>query len=338
MTEKAAFGDLLNVLCPMHLILDAEGTIVSAGPTIQKLFPEAPLTGRVFLDVFGIRRPRQISDFRDLAAMSGSRLHVLYQTDPPRELKGILVPGPCEGQVTLNLSFGISVVEAVQEYELTARDFAATDLTVEMLYLVEAKSAAMEASRQLNKRLQSAREEAEEQAATDVLTGLKNRRAMDIDLARALAVREDVALMHIDLDYFKDVNDTLGHAAGDHVLQEVSRVMREETRSTDTIARVGGDEFVVLMRQVRDDLVPVHVAGRIIEKLMVPIMFEGQPCRVSASIGTVLSSEYTKPTADQMLRDADEALYHSKREGRGRHTLFSELAALAELEAGNGAG
>ncbi|WP_298836529.1 diguanylate cyclase [uncultured Roseobacter sp.] len=338
MSEADTFGRMLDVLCPMHLILDQDGIIINAGPTTQKLFPEAPLAGQVFLDVFEIRRPRQITEFHDLADMAGNRLHVMYRTDPPRELKGILVPGPSKGQVTLNLSFGISVVEAVQEYELTARDFAVTDLTVEMLYLVEAKSAAMEASRQLNKRLQSAREEAEEQAVTDVLTGLKNRRAMDIDLARALAVREDVALMHIDLDYFKDVNDTLGHAAGDHVLQEVARVMREETRSTDTIARVGGDEFVVLMRSVRDELVPVHVAGRIIEKLMVPIMFEGQPCRVSASIGTVLSSEYARPSADQMLRDADEALYHSKHEGRGRHTLYSELSALSAVEAESGTG
>ncbi|WP_300029083.1 diguanylate cyclase [uncultured Roseobacter sp.] len=338
MTQSPVFQQMLDVLCPMHLVLDCEGQIVGAGPTMRKLFDEAMLSGAAFFDIFTIRRPREITDMQGLCATAGTRIYVMYRTDPPRELKGILVPGPEKGQVTLNLSFGISVVEAVQEYELTARDFAVTDLTVEMLYLVEAKSAAMEASRQLNERLQDAREEAEEQAVTDVLTGLKNRRAMDIDLERALSSLEDVALMHIDLDYFKDVNDTFGHAAGDFVLQEVARVMKEETRSTDTVARVGGDEFVVLMRNVRENTVPVRVAERIIKRLDAPITFEGHPCQISASIGTVLSADYTAPDADHMLRDADEALYHSKHEGRGRQTMHADLLAQqAATDAGGAA-
>lgn len=105
-------------------------------------------------------------------------------TPPKTEVKGLLVAGPSEGQSIVNLSFGISVVDAVSDYSLNSADFAATDLTIEMLYLVEAKSAAMEASRKLNLRLQGAMIAAEEQAFTDTLTGLKNRRAMDHVLAR----------------------------------------------------------------------------------------------------------------------------------------------------------
>ena len=152
------------------------------------------------------------------------------------------------------------------DYALVSSDFAATDLAIEMLYLVEAKSAAMEASRKLNLRLQGAMIAAEEQAFTDTLTGLKNRRAMDHVLARLIEAGREFALMHIDLDFFKAVNDTLGHAAGDHVLQNVARIMVEETRSDDTVARVGGDEFVILFDGLTDRETLVRVAERIIQK------------------------------------------------------------------------
>lgn len=225
--------------------------------------------------------------------------------------------------MTVNLSFGISVVDAVREFDLTAADFAATDLTVEMLYLVEAKSAAMEASRQLNERLQSAREEAEQQALTDTLTGLKNRRAIDQEIFEALASREPFALMHADLDFFKAVNDTMGHAAGDHVLQEVSHIMTGETREVDSVGRVGGDEFVILLKGPQDSEVIDRIAQRIIDKLQVPIPFEDQFCQISGSIGTVVAGDYLNPTADQLLGDADAALYAAKHAGRGCHVFFA---------------
>lgn len=130
-------------------------------------------------------------------------------------------------------------MEGVQDYGLSSADFAATDLVIEMLFLVEAKSAAMDASRNLNNRLQGAKLAAEEQAATDTLTGLKSRRAADHILAAALAEDSEFSLMHLDLEFFKSVNDTQGDAAGDYVLQEVAKVMRAETRKVDMIARVG---------------------------------------------------------------------------------------------------
>ena len=129
-----------------------------------------------------------------------------------------------------------------------------------MLYLVEAKSAAMDESRALNSRLQGAKIAAEEQAFTDTLTGLKNRRALDHVMARLLAMGEVFSCMHVDLDYFKSINDTLGHAAGDHVLQVVAQVLVAETRAPDTIARVGGDEFVILVHDMDDARAGSHRA------------------------------------------------------------------------------
>lgn len=145
-----------------------------------------------------------------------------------------------DGGAFLNLSFGIGVAEAVRRHALTVEDFAATDLTVEMLYLVEAKTAVMDELRNLNRRLQGAKVAAEEQALTDQLTGLRNRRALDLQMKALIRLGASFGLMHIDLDFFKQVNDTLGHAAGDHVLREVARVLTQETRATDMAARVGG--------------------------------------------------------------------------------------------------
>jgi diguanylate cyclase (GGDEF)-like protein len=314
---------ILDVMCPMHAILDVSGHILHAGPTLQKLRPDAPLANQRFLELFELRRPRAVTSMAELLASSGIKLHLKFRDAPATGLKGVLVPLPGGEGAIVNLSFGISILEAVRDYALTSADFAATDLTIEMLYLVEAKSAAMESSRKLNQQLQGAMIAAEERAFTDTLTGLKNRRAMDHVLARLIGSGRHFALMHIDLDYFKAVNDTLGHAAGDHVLQQVARIMVEETRAEDCVARVGGDEFVLLFDGLTDHETLERVAGRIIHQLEQPMPFGGQVCKISASCGTVLSNDYTVPEAERLMDDADVALYASKHRGRACHTFYS---------------
>ncbi|KPP86033.1 MAG: GGDEF domain protein [Rhodobacteraceae bacterium HLUCCO07] len=322
--DVAAWRGVLDTLCPMHVVLDPSGHVVHAGPTLRKLRPDAPLTGGRFLDRFELRRPRGVTSMADLMASSGIKLHLRFRDTPATGLKGVLMPLPGGGGAIVNLSFGISILDAVRDYRLTSGDFAATDLAIEMLYLVEAKSAAMEASRLLNLRLQGAKIAAEEQAFTDTLTGLKNRRALDHVLGRVIAAGVPFALMHVDLDFFKSVNDRLGHAAGDHVLQEVARIMMAATRrGVDTVARTGGDEFVILFEGLTDRAALARVASRIIEEMEKPIPFEGHVCRISASCGTALSSDYDTPEAERIMADADTALYASKRRGRACHTFFS---------------
>jgi diguanylate cyclase (GGDEF)-like protein len=318
----AACYQMLNVLCPMHIVFGRDGQIHHAGPTANKIAPTA-LVGGSILDTFEIKRPREIRSMEALLAHTGSRLNLRFREAPGRQLQGVVMEGPQDGQMIVNLSFGISIVDAVREFNLTAADFAVTDLTVEMLYLVEAKSAAMEASRQLNERLQLARVEAERQALTDTLTGLWNRRAMDQELHGAIASREPFALMHADLDFFKAVNDTLGHAAGDHVLLEVAAIMTDETREMDVVARIGGDEFVILIKGSEDHALIDRIAQRIISRLEKPIPFDDHLCRISCSIGTVVAGDYHSATADLLLGDADAALYAAKHAGRGRHVFFA---------------
>lgn len=321
MTDVLA-PDVLDVICPMHLTLDAQGMITHVGPTLSKLRPECGLEGQSFLEAFSVMRPRNITTLEHLWQARHIKLHLELQGDPATRLKGVLVSDG-RGAAIVNLSFGFSILEGVRDYALTNADFAATDLAIEMLYLVEAKSAAMEASRKLNLRLQGAKIAAEEQAFTDTLTGLKNRRALDQVLERLLVAKAAFAVMHIDLDYFKAVNDTLGHAAGDHVLQVVAKAMVEETRGTDTVARVGGDEFTVILPEVSDIDVLERVGRRIIDRIEVPIPFNGQMCEISASIGTVWIQSSKSVTRETVLEDADIALYASKNEGRARQTFYT---------------
>ncbi|MGB1034929.1 MAG: GGDEF domain-containing protein, partial [Primorskyibacter sp.] len=157
----------LDVLCPMHAAVSGSGHIRRTGPTLAKLRLDG-LVGRRFLEVFEVQRPRGLKSMSALLNAAGRKLHLRLRDTPQTALKAVLVPDGAGGGV-VNFSFGISLVEAVSEYALTNHDFDPTDLSVEMLYLIEAKSAAMAATHRLNTRLQVAWEAAEEQAMTDTL-------------------------------------------------------------------------------------------------------------------------------------------------------------------------
>lgn len=323
--------DLLDRLCPMHLLLEPTGHIRHCGPTMSRLRPAEALTGHRFLELFELRRPRAVRTMDGLLAHADARLHLAFRDAPQTGFKGAVARLPDGQGAVVNLSFGISVLDAVRDYALTGADFAATDLTTELLYLVEAKSAAMEASRTLNLRLQGAMIAAEEQAFTDTLTGLKNRRAAQHVLSRLAGTVTPFALMHLDLDYFKSVNDTMGHAAGDHVLQHVARVMVAETRDEDVVARVGGDEFLLIFDRLTDRDRLSDIARRLIARLEEPIAFGSQICRVSASIGIAFSSEVEGGDPDLLIHAADLALYTAKAAGRGCHR-FHDPAMVGMLD------
>ena len=320
----------LSRLMPMHVSMDAAGVITAIGPTLAQLLPEPTAVGRSFFDVMQVRRPAEIKSVAELIGHMGNRLHLVPTGLEGISLRGLAVPSH-GGGVLINLSFGIGVIEAVRQHALTNADFAPTDLAVEMLYLVEAKSAVMAELRSLNLRLQGAKQAAEEQALSDTLTGLRNRRALDATLGGLIAQGISFGLMHIDLDYFKQVNDTRGHAAGDHVLRAVALVLLRETRASDTVARVGGDEFVIVLPASVDVAQLTQIARRIIDKLTQPIDFAGGPCRISASIGLTVSTYYDRPDADRMLSDADNALYASKRAGRSQAQVFAPGGAERRL-------
>lgn len=326
-------ANILKGLCPMHVVLDPVGRIIGYGSTIDKLEMQ-PIMGTHFLDAFELYRPRSVRTMPDLLATAGRKLFIRLRNRKRTAVKGLLVPDG-KGGAVINLSFGISIVDAVRDYALTGTDFAATDLAVEMLYLVEAKSAAMTSSIHLNTKLHGAKTEAERRAATDGLTGLVNRAALDEILEKLCVSGERFALMQLDLDFFKQVNDTYGHAAGDVVLRHVAQILLEVTRKYDTAARVGGDEFVLIFG---GDVTRERLAGiarRLIDRIELPVAYGERYCTVSASIGICLH-EGGKVDPDSVMSRADEALYVSKRSGRAQYSFY-QVIAESDQTGGNSA-
>lgn len=305
-------------LMPMHLVLDGAGRIQSCGPTLRRLLGAEDPANRPFADLFTLRHGAAAAGVADLLAAPG-RLYVDRRGRADLSFRGIAVPA-MDGAL-LNPSFGIGVVEAVQRFALTEADFAPTDLTVELLYLYEAKTAVLEELRALNDRLQGDKVVAEEQALTDPLTGLRNRRALDFALEGRLA--RDVAVVHLDLDRFKQVNDALGHAAGDHLLAEVGRRLLAASRRDDLVARIGGDEFVLLMPGMDRAEVALARVQAILATLGEAVDWQGVKLSVGASAGMILSGMAPNLQGGALLACADAALYAAKRAGRGRVRLWS---------------
>ncbi|TDL87835.1 diguanylate cyclase domain-containing protein [Meridianimarinicoccus aquatilis] len=323
-----------DALMPMHILAGPDGVIHHVGPTMTKVSSADDLTGANLFDVFTVRRPHGIRNISEFLRHSGVRLQIQFRDPPNTQFKGIIVP--CRDGVLLNLAFGTSIVEAIRAHDLKGGDFAPTDLTVEMLYLLEAKATILEEWRRLNSRLQSARSAAEEQAFTDTLTGLRNRRAMDHVLDRLVSDGHPFGLIHLDLDYFKAVNDTLGHAAGDHVLQVAARAMVDVTRAEDTLVRAGGDEFVLILPGLVDAARLLDLSRRLIQRLQEPILFEGRTCQISGSAGITVSHGGGVLPVAHLLEQADRALYFSKNAGRGRATTYAEdLPVLSGVSSGH---
>lgn len=174
-----------------------------------------------------------------------------------------------------------------------------------------------------------AREEARErQALQDPLTGVANRRALGEWLPRAMATEEDtLAVLFIDLDGFKAINDRLGHDAGDLLLKEVGQRMVRCLRGSDRVFRVAGDEFVVVLTHLSDPSQADGVAAKLLATVAAPVMLDQAPVKVSASIGFTLYSAGDSRGAEQLIKDADTAMYTAKEGGRNRAAAFEPPAS-----------
>jgi diguanylate cyclase (GGDEF)-like protein len=182
----------------------------------------------------------------------------------------------------------------------------------------------------LNNQLKEQEQRLKGLAMYDALTGLANRTLLDERLSESLANAEQqshkVALLLIDLDEFKPINDTHGHEVGDVVLQDIAMRLQRLVRSSDTVARLGGDEFVIVMPGLGDAARAVTIGENVIRELSQPVIMDELALAVSASVGVSFYPDDGSDAAS-LLRRADMAMYEAKRAGRNRLFLSTDLAA-----------
>jgi len=245
-----------------------------------------------FRDIFGFTREEALA--RPLA-----ELNIL-----PPDAAGA-PSGPGRQEIRVSRRSGEPLVGQLSREELTINGEACVLLSIQDV---------TEESR-LKRQLQ-------ELATRDSLTGLPNRRLFGerFEIARQDARRRGtrMAVLSMDLDRFKSVNDSLGHAAGDAVLVEAARRLTETLRKVDVVARFGGDEFVILLPEVRDLEDAGQVAGKLVERLREPFAFQGRGVPLSASIGVSVYPD-SGQELEELLKQSDMALYRAKHAGRDGH-------------------
>ncbi|MBW6420997.1 EAL domain-containing protein [Rhizobium sp. XQZ8] len=202
----------------------------------------------------------------------------------------------------------------------------AFDITADVLLADQLKTAKNEAEAK-NLELELAKSRIEHNSLHDPLTLLANRRKLDMELDRlsrsSQGERQKFSILHLDLDRFKQINDTLGHAAGDAMLVHASRILARNVRTTDVVARIGGDEFVILAVGNSSAEQMAQLSQRIIGEFHQPIDFEGFSCRCGVSIGIAQASGLNLD-ARRVLVNADIALYRAKGLGRNRYEFFTQ--------------
>jgi diguanylate cyclase (GGDEF)-like protein/PAS domain S-box-containing protein len=318
-----SIGDLLAEEGPSASVLDRTLTIL------------AERFGYEFLSIYlaegGIvRLGAQIGYENPVELFDGSRGIVGRVI---RTQKGAFVPDvsadpdylEAEGIVRSEIS--LPLLEHAELLGVLNVEAARPALDVHDLSLVQAVADRVAGALALNRRLV----QLETQAFHDALTGLANR-ALFADrtehaLKRHSRMARDVAVVFLDLDDFKKVNDGLGHAAGDELLRRVAERLQGAIRAGDTVARLGGDEFAVLLESVHGPDDAMMVADRLLDSLSTPFTI-GREVVVSASAGVAL----TETTATELLRDADVAMYRAKHAGKSRCVLFEPTMREAAIE------
>jgi len=178
------------------------------------------------------------------------------------------------------------------------------------------------------KRLLDSEAKALAMAYQDPLTGLGNKRYIDVLFEQALLLanrpHQCLALLYIDLDKFKPINDSAGHQIGDLVLKEIARRLKASLRSTDICARVGGDEFVVIVTQLEDEQSVVDIAEKLLKQLQLPVSIAQNQYQLGASIGISLHPKHGQQLAE-LLEKADQAMYRVKQQSRNSYQVYREL-------------
>ena len=303
---------------PMNAAIDRSLDFHHIGPTLKTIMGGDAKLGDNFYDHFEGRLVELTKIATYDAPFVDNVMKVNLLNGRAKRMKANVHRLPLEQGFLINFSLGVNAMRIIENLGLVANDFAPTDNSIDMIYMIEVQQALLQESRRLTKQLYNDRKSARENADSDPLTGLANRRGMDAFMRRIMNRKKFVsfALLNIDLDYFKKINDSYGHGAGDYVLRKVADRLRGLTRPSDMVARTGGDEFLIVLSDISDTKSINELATRVITELEIPIIYENISCNISASVGAAFIPQ--KTDIDQLITDTDALLYQSKLQGRGR--------------------
>jgi diguanylate cyclase (GGDEF)-like protein/PAS domain S-box-containing protein len=304
--SEARFGSLVQHASDLITVLDADATIVYQSPSIERVLGYAP------------------------TEVVGTRFDRLLAHDESNRLLRLLADG---------------AAYAGSETEVLECTLRHTDGTLRQFEVLHTNLLEDDAVRGivLNSRDVSERKAFEEQLAHqafhDPVTNLANR-ALFVErvrhaVARNRRERNGIAVIFLDLDDFKTINDSLGHAAGDEVLREVAERLATSIRSSDTAARFGGDEFAILLEDVVSAQEAADTAERVLDSLLEPMRLDQKEIVVRSSLGISVVEGESPADADELIRNADAAMYIAKRDGKGGYRLFEPAmheGVLARLE------
>jgi diguanylate cyclase (GGDEF)-like protein/PAS domain S-box-containing protein len=351
-------GGILGVLvlaCPKELSRQVRSALEALANQLALALEGARLTEEIHAQRSEARFASLVQNSSDLITVVGADATITYQSPSsehilgftPQELLGtrfdLLVAQEDTGHLLQLLADGPAYARGegqVIECTLRGRDGEARQFEILHTNLLDDEHVR---GIVLNARDISERKTFEEQLAHqafhDPVTNLANR-ALFVERVRhaiGRARREDrrLGVMFLDIDDFKTINDSLGHGAGDSALIDVAKRLSNSIRSSDTAARFGGDEFVVLLEDLDSTDVATEVAERVLEDLRQPLAVAGKELVVRGSIGISIMEGSSSIGADELIRDADAAMYIAKRDGKGSYRLFEpemHAGVLARLE------
>jgi diguanylate cyclase (GGDEF)-like protein/PAS domain S-box-containing protein len=311
---EARFRALVHHANDLIVILDLDTTIRWISPSLARLFALRPgdVVGRPLLDLIHAEDRANAEQFLETLAAQPMRSATEVERDlvPPLQCEWRMTGGGGRWHTVDTVGTNLLAEPTVRGLVLTSRDVTERRV-IEEQYM--------------------------HQAFHDPLTDLANRALFLYQVGHALArgARQGhaVAVLFLDLDHFKEVNDSLGHANGDRLLVEAARRLSSCVRGSDLIARLGGDEFAVLAEGAENEDEIVAMADRIVDALAAPFTLDGKEVFISTSIG--IARAQSGETTDEVVRNADVAMYLAKTRGKGRWELFAphmQHAAVERLE------
>lgn len=336
LAEQTGLEDIINTLINYENKLELIGGMIEKGMNPEEIDDVVKIN-----DAYALRGLRALD--HDIIQQIEKRseelsLKLVEIKKEERLINSIMIITILCLGVYLYILFSRKVIKPIRELSYVMSTMALGDIGVNFSYPETAKTEFGEMARSLlvfkenEKQKRIAEEKVRRLAMTDPLTGLANRNQLELKFfdmtAFAKRERRFIALFALDLDKFKPVNDEYGHAAGDVVLKSVAKNLLLVFRETDLVARIGGDEFLILFYAQNDMQSVGDIAQRIINLLSTPVLFEKELLTVGASIGIALYSPDNSESLDLLMKRADKALYEAKESGRNTYCINGDVKCL----------